>query len=90
MQSFGDISRRVAEAAAQKGYIPSGTDIDEVLGDEANTLLPHGTVLYGTNARSNARRAKELLGWKPEYGAEGLVEEIPKSVEVEAKSLGLA
>ncbi|POR33933.1 Nad dependent epimerase dehydratase family protein, partial [Tolypocladium paradoxum] len=87
--SFGDISSRVAAAASMKGFIPNAGDVDEVIGEEADKLLPHGRVLYGTNARTNARRAKELLGWKPQFGSSALEEEILRAVEQEAKSLGL-
>lgn len=82
VQSFGEISKLVATAAAKKGLIPS--DDVEVLGPEdANTLLPHGAVLFGTNARSEAVRGKELLGWAPT--GESLLDEIPKAVEREAE-----
>ncbi|KAI8315050.1 4-aminobutyrate aminotransferase [Colletotrichum sp. SAR11_59] len=80
--SFGEISKLVATAAAKKGLIPS--DDVEVLGPEdANTLLPHGAVLFGTNARSEAVRGKKLLGWAPT--GESLLDEIPKAVEREAE-----
>lgn len=55
-QSFAEISRRVTETVAAKKWIASG-EIDKVYGSEANILLPHGTILYDTNARGKARRA---------------------------------
>lgn len=62
--------------------------VDEVLGDEANSLLPHGTALFGTNARGEPKRAIQCLGWKPKH-ANGLAAEIPRALDEEAKSLGL-
>ncbi|KAK0385493.1 hypothetical protein NLU13_6673 [Sarocladium strictum] len=85
---FGDISSRVASFAAEQGWI-ANRDVDEVLGDEANNLLPHSTVLYGTNARSKARRAIERLGWRPQH-VNGLEAEIPRAVTEEARALGKA
>lgn len=88
-QTFRHLSERVAELAVGKGFIPSAAGIDQVLGDEANMLLPHATVIYGTNARSRARRGQEVLGWKPEH-VPGLEQGIVEAVDVEAKLLGLA
>ncbi|KAF5487166.1 Uncharacterized protein CGCS363_v013474 [Colletotrichum siamense] len=81
-QSFGEISKLVATAAAKKGLIPSD-DVEVLSPEDANTLLPHGAVLFGTNARSEAVRGKELLGWAP--AGESLLDEIPKAVEREAE-----
>ncbi|KAG7081589.1 nucleoside-diphosphate-sugar epimerase [Colletotrichum scovillei] len=79
--SFGEISKLVASAAAKKGLI-SKDEVEEVGPEEANKVLPHGTVLFGTNARSEALRAKKVLGWAPT--GESLEEEIPKAVSWEA------
>ncbi|KZL68646.1 nucleoside-diphosphate-sugar epimerase [Colletotrichum incanum] len=80
---FGEISKLIATAAARKGLIP--TDEVELVGpEEANSLLPHGAVLYGTNARSEALRGKEVLGWAP--AGESLEDEIPKAVAREASA----
>ncbi|KAL3957052.1 hypothetical protein ACCO45_007630 [Purpureocillium lilacinum] len=87
---FSEISSRVASSAASKGYIPDGKAVDQVPGDEADKALSHGRVLYGTNARGSARRARELLGWSPRFGKTGLEEEIPRAVDEAAKSLGKA
>ncbi|KAH8895669.1 NAD(P)-binding protein [Thozetella sp. PMI_491] len=83
---FGEISKRVAAAAVKQGLIPTD-DVDQLNAVDSDKLLPHGTVLYGTNARSKARRAKELVGWAPQH--ETLEEDIPRTVEAEAEQLGL-
>ncbi|CAH0003900.1 unnamed protein product [Clonostachys byssicola] len=87
-RSFGEISKLVAVTAKEKGFITTD-EIDEVLGNDADTLLPKGTVFFGTNARSKATREKKLLGWTPKH-ADGLSAEIPRVIESEAKSLGLS
>lgn len=85
-QTFGDISRRVA-AAAEDLKLVSDTSIEEISGPEADQLLPHGSVLYGTNARVQANRAQEFLGWKRTH--ESLEQDIPRTVASEARDLGL-
>ena len=63
-QTFGEISRRVAEAAFDLKVLPN-RDVEQINGEEANTLLPHGNVLYGINARAPPNRARAILGWTP-------------------------
>lgn len=72
-----------------KGWI-SNTEIEKLSGDEFDKLLPHGSVLYGTNARGKSRRGVELLGWNPQYGSHGLEDEITRAVEQEAAALNLS
>ncbi|KAI0839925.1 NAD(P)-binding protein [Hypoxylon sp. FL0890] len=81
--TFGELSRQVAAAAAEQGLIPND-EVDEVNGDEANVLLPHGTILFGTNARSKARRAQKILGWSPK--GPSLEDTIPDTVAIEAQA----
>ncbi|GME27575.1 uncharacterized protein K452DRAFT_296527 [Neofusicoccum parvum] len=83
---FSEISQRVAQAAFEKGYSKSA-DVDQVSVEEADQLSPHGGILWGTNARCEARRAAELLGWKPVQ--KSLEEEIPETVAAEAQRLGV-
>ncbi|OBR07290.1 Nucleoside-diphosphate-sugar epimerase [Colletotrichum higginsianum IMI 349063] len=80
---FGEISKLVAAAAADQGLIPT-SEVDVVGPEEANSLLPHGAVLYGTNARSEALRGREVLGWAP--SGESLENEIPRAVAEEASA----
>lgn len=65
--------------------IPS-REVDEISGEEADRLLPHGSVLFGTNARCGAQRAENILGWRPEN--KSLEQEIPCTVAQEAQALG--
>ncbi|PLB53292.1 NAD(P)-binding protein [Aspergillus steynii IBT 23096] len=81
--SFGDISKRISVFAHSKGLIrsPESVDIDA---ETADSLTPHGSVLWGTNVQYQAIRARELLGWCPQ--GPSLEEEIPRATLVEATS----
>lgn len=87
VQSFAEISQHIATEACRQGLM-STDKVDPVSGDEANSLLPEGTTLFGTNARSKARRGKEVLGWNPSH--EDLAVEIRRIVTQEKYELGLA
>ncbi|KAM5361363.1 hypothetical protein ACJZ2D_013133 [Fusarium nematophilum] len=84
--SFGEISRRITAAAYELNLLPN-KKVDQVTGEEADMLLPHGSVLYGTNARGRAHRAEAVLGWTPQK--EDLEHDIPRVVAEEAQALGL-
>jgi nucleoside-diphosphate-sugar epimerase len=84
--SFSDISQRVATAAHDFNLIPSN-EVDQVNADKIDRIIPHGSVLLGTNARAGADRAKATLGWEPEM--ESLEEHIPQAVINEARALGM-
>ncbi|KAI9155668.1 aldehyde dehydrogenase [Paramyrothecium foliicola] len=86
--SFAEISGKVAEHAASKGWV-SNQEVEKFSGEDSDRLLPHGSVLYGTNARGKSRRGPEVLGWKPQHGSRGLEAEIIRAVEEEAKALKL-
>ncbi|KAH6662400.1 hypothetical protein F5X68DRAFT_251879 [Plectosphaerella plurivora] len=84
--AFGDISKQVAAAARTMGLCDDD-EVEEVYGAEADALLPHGNVLFGTNARGRPLRAEHLLGWVAT--GEPLEKEIPRAAAAEAKALGL-
>ncbi|EWZ32388.1 hypothetical protein FOCG_13142 [Fusarium oxysporum f. sp. radicis-lycopersici 26381] len=84
--SFAEISRRIAVAANDFNLIPT-TEVDSLDGKEIDSIIPHGSVLLGTNARAGADRARKVLGWEPEY--ESLEEHIPTTVIQEAEALGV-
>lgn len=83
---WGEISKVVASAAQQQGFI-SSDEVVTVSAEEADKLSSHGSALWGANARCRAIRARKLLGWSPTE--KGLIDEIPLVVESEAKKLGL-
>lgn len=87
LQSFAEISQRVAKAAVEKGYIQN-VDVEQLAPEEADKLTPHASVILGTNARVEARRAREVLGWKP--AQKSLEEEIPETLQAEAERLGVS
>lgn len=87
IQSFGEIARRIVQAAVQKGLIED-EDVESLSADEMDELFPHASAIVGTNAREKAQRAKKVLDWLPQHHS--LEDEIPRAVqaEAEARSLG--
>lgn len=77
---FGEISRKIAEFAFQKGFIKS-PDVKTFDAEAADKFTAHGAVLWGSNAQYTASRARELLGWKP--AGPRLEEDIPRAVLTE-------
>ncbi|KAF5559831.1 nucleoside-diphosphate-sugar epimerase [Fusarium napiforme] len=84
--SFAEISRRIAVAANDFNLIPTA-EVDNLDAKEIDSIIPHGSVLLGTNARAGADRARKVLGWEPEN--ESLEEHIPTTVIQEAEALGI-
>ncbi|EHA23712.1 hypothetical protein CBS63078_2310 [Aspergillus niger] len=84
--SFGSISARVAQEVKKLGLAESES-VTEISHEEADSLTPHGGVLWGTNAQQVAQRAAKYLKWVPE--GRTLEEEIPHTVLAEAQRLGL-
>lgn len=83
---WGQVAKLVAQSAKKQGFIKDDTVVS-VTPDEANKLEPYGAVIWGASSRGRAYRAGKLLGWKPSHPS--LEEEIPATVEVVAKKLGL-
>lgn len=83
---WGEVSQAVASAAHEQGFIPSD-EVVVVSVDEANNLSPWGAVLWGTNSRCRAIRARKALGWEP--NGPSLKDEIPEIVKGEATRLNL-
>ncbi|KAL4914757.1 NAD(P)-binding protein [Aspergillus aurantiobrunneus] len=82
--SFGEISQKIAAAAQSLGLVNSPT-VKHLAPEEANNLSSHAAVLWGTNARQDSQRARQLLGWQPK--GRSLEEEIPRTVGDEGKRL---
>lgn len=62
------------------------TSVEEVDHHEADSLSGHAAILWGTNARQDSQRSRQLLGWTPKGIT--LEEEIPQTVQAEAKRMG--
>ncbi|KAJ5673782.1 hypothetical protein N7462_009221 [Penicillium macrosclerotiorum] len=85
MLSFGRISELIAEAAYKLGLTDSPA-VKSISATEADTLSARGSVFWGTNARSTAQRAQQMLGWAPQ--GPSVEQEIPLTVRAEAIRLG--
>lgn len=81
-KTFGEISEKVARSAVEQGFNTKAT-VEELHKPDIDTVLPHGSVIFGTNARSKAQRATEYLGWTPRE--ESLEANIPSTVVIEAQ-----
>ncbi|KAF1957570.1 NAD dependent epimerase/dehydratase family protein [Byssothecium circinans] len=84
---WGDISRAVAKAAADRKLI-ADAEVESVGLEEADKLRQWGSFLWGTNSRGKAIRARKLLGWEPKQ--KKLVDILDDLVILEARALGLA
>jgi len=77
---WGEVSRQIAEAAYQKGYIET-KEVKVVSAEEA------GNWSWGQNSKGFAKRARKFLNWNPV--GKSLEDEIPDIVDIEAKAQGL-
>ncbi|OJJ29951.1 hypothetical protein ASPWEDRAFT_55458 [Aspergillus wentii DTO 134E9] len=84
LRPFGEISQLVANAAVKSGSIQND-QVKSVSHAEADGLMGHGGVLWGTNAALKGERARKYLDWKPQ--GETLEENIPKTVQLEKSKL---
>lgn len=82
---WGEVSKQVAEAAFDKGYIKT-KDAKIVTIEEATKLSGAGPT-WGLNSKGYAKRARKFLGWQPK--GRSLEDEIPDIVDQEALRLGL-
>lgn len=76
----------ITQESLKLGLVDS-TSVAEVKPQEADELSPHAGILWGTNAREQAQRARTILHWVPK--ANPLDKEIPEAVRVETERLGL-
>lgn len=83
---WGDVQRKVAEAAFAQGFIKS-PDVDSLDDAQITEILPIGIYAWGSNSRGHAIRARQLFGWEPKQPK--LLDLIPDIVALEAKDLGL-
>ncbi|KAK2590269.1 hypothetical protein QQS21_012050 [Conoideocrella luteorostrata] len=79
--TFADISTRVSAAAKKQG-LTSSDGVEKLTGESIDAHLSHGKILFGTNARGSAKRARKLLNWAPKEIS--LEDDIERAVSVEA------
>lgn len=84
--AWKDGSKWIADAAKNGGWIKTA-EVDALTVPQALEVHPWAPLLWGSNSRSVATRAKEVLGWKPQ--GESMSEAIPVMVAAEAKRLGM-
>lgn len=75
----------VTQEAHKLGFVEQANSVKQISSAEADSLSPAGSVLWGTNGKEQAQRARTSLGWKPK--GRSLEEEIPGTVQAEADSL---
>lgn len=81
-----DMFQDIAKIAEKKGLLDSEETLS-LSADELTELHPYAILIWGSNSRGKAIRARKLLGWKPH--GESLKESLAKIVEGEARALGL-
>ncbi|KPM43929.1 hypothetical protein AK830_g2651 [Neonectria ditissima] len=79
------IAQKIADKAHAKGLI-AAAEVEQLDKPESDAVLPAADVLFGSNARSKARRGVELLGWTP--AEEDLDAEIPRALAEEVERRG--
>ncbi|KAI9894551.1 MAG: hypothetical protein M1814_001905 [Vezdaea aestivalis] len=78
---WSDISSLVAKEVYKQGLIDS-QEVESLTSDTIHALVPGGPVLWGSNSRGRAIRAKSILGWHPQE--KSLEKTIPEDVRLEA------
>lgn len=81
---WGELAQATAQAAANLGYI-TGANTEPLDLETAKNYAGFESLSWGMNSRGQARRARELLGWKP--SGPSLLEELPEIVRSEWERL---
>jgi nucleoside-diphosphate-sugar epimerase len=81
---WGELSQATAEAAAKLGYIPEAK-AEPIDLESAKKYAGFESLSWGMNSRGRARRAREILGWKPFRPS--IVEELPEILRGEWQRL---
>jgi nucleoside-diphosphate-sugar epimerase len=81
-----DIFRDMAKIAQKLGLLDSD-DTPSLSATELAEIHPYALIIWGSNSRGKAIRARQLLGWKPHR--ESLVEILLSIIKEEARALGL-
>ena len=85
-QAWGQIAEAIASVAHKQNLIPSAKVVS-LSPEEGNNLETGGAIIWGTNSRCKAIRARKLLGWTPTE--QTLEADVPRLIESEAKRAGL-
>lgn len=81
---WGELAQQTADAAAKLGYLPEAK-AESINLEDAKKYAGFESLSWGLNSRGRARRARELLGWKPSRPS--LVAELPAIVQSEWQAL---
>ncbi|KAL0640177.1 hypothetical protein Q9L58_000735 [Maublancomyces gigas] len=84
--AWGKLAATIATKAKALGYLKSDA-VDTLSNEEILKMHPWGPVLWGSNSRSVASRARKELGWTPT--SPSLDETLDFVIKQEAKKLGL-
>ncbi|KAJ5528237.1 hypothetical protein N7513_012396 [Penicillium frequentans] len=81
---WGELAQQTADVAAKLGYLPEAK-AESIDLENAKKYAGFESLSWGMNSRGRARRARELLGWKPSRPS--LVAELPAIVQSEWQAL---
>jgi nucleoside-diphosphate-sugar epimerase len=81
---WGELAQATADIAAKLGYIPEAK-AESIDLESAKKYAGFESLSWGMNSRGRARRAREILGWKPSRPS--IVEELPEILRGEWERL---
>jgi nucleoside-diphosphate-sugar epimerase len=81
---WGELAQQTADVAAKLGYLPEAK-AEPIDLESAKKYAGFESLSWGMNSRGRARRARELLGWKPSRPS--LVAQLPTIVQSEWQAL---
>ncbi|KAL9567249.1 hypothetical protein ACKAV7_008491 [Fusarium commune] len=84
--NWKSVAERIAKEAKDRGLIQS-LKVENLSPEDVNIIWSYGAFFWGTNSRSQAIRARKVVGWSPE-GC-GIFADIPAVVASEAQALHL-
>ena len=61
---WGELAEALGNTLHQRGLVPT-SDTKSLPAAEVKNIHPYGPVLWGSNSRSRAERARKYLGWAP-------------------------
>lgn len=65
LQTFKELGTLIAKEAQEQGLIAGDADVETIDAKKADSLSGHASILWGTNARTKASKARKELGWNP-------------------------